>query len=78
MEYSLLIIVLALLVVVTNIIVQVIKNVSGIKERPTRIVATIVAVLLTMLSFEAYCEINGIVVTWYHIVASFIVGIIVA
>ena len=48
MNYSTLVIVLAVLVLVTNIIVQLVKDISCLKERPTKVVALIVSVILTV------------------------------
>lgn len=78
MTYSLIVMVFALLVVVTNIIVQVVKSISGIKDKPTKIIATVVGIFLTVASLVAYCEINSIAITWYYIVSSVVIGVIVA
>ena len=78
MNYSTLVIVLAVLVLLTNIIVQLVKDISCLKERPTKVVALIVAIVLTVCATVAYFQINSLVLTWYIIVASLIVGFIVA
>nr|DAZ23058.1 MAG TPA: holin [Caudoviricetes sp.] len=61
------------LVVVTNIIVQVLKNLTWDKL-PTNILAVIVSMVLTLVAFFAYCQISGIAVAWYMVVAAVIVG----
>ena len=78
MNYSTLVIVLAVLVLVTNIIVQLVKDISCLKERPTKVVALIVAVILTVCTTVAYFQIKSLVLTWYIIVAAVIIGFIVA
>ena len=78
MNYSTLVIVLAVLVLVTNIIVQLVKDISSLKERPTKVVALIVAVILTVCTTVAYFQIKSLVLTWYIIVAAVIIGFIVA
>lgn len=61
------------LVVVTNIIVQVLKNLTWDKL-PTNILAVIVSMVLTLVAFFAYCQICGIAVEWYMVVAAVVVG----
>lgn len=71
-------IILAVLVIVTNIIVQVIKSFSGLKDKPTKVVATVVAIILCVGATIAYCQIANVVLAWYTVVASIILGFIVA
>lgn len=61
------------LVVVTNIIVQVPKNLTWDKL-PTNILAVIVSMVLTLVAFFAYCQICSIAVEWYMVVAAVVVG----
>lgn len=61
------------LVVVTNIIVQVLKNLTWDKL-PTNILAVIVSMVLTLVAFFAYCQISSIAVTWYMVIAAVVVG----
>lgn len=61
------------LVVVTNIIVQVLKNLTWDKL-PTNILAVIVSMVLTLVAFFAYCQICSIAVGWYMVVAAVVVG----
>lgn len=78
MEYvSTLITIIGVLVALTNIIVEVIKKITWDKI-PTNIVATLVAEVLTLVSFFAWTSIKGIEVVWYYIVAAVVVGIMVA
>ena len=61
------------LVAVTNIIVQVLKNLTWDKL-PTNILAVIVSMVLTLVAFFAYCQICSIAVEWYMVVAAVVVG----
>ena len=63
--------ILGVLVALTNVIVQVVKKATWDKL-PTNILATIVAMALTLAAFFA-CQIRVVVMTWY-IVAALIVG----
>lgn len=72
-----LIIIIGALVTMTNIIVEVVKKLTWDKL-PTNILATIVAMLLTMVAFFAYTSYAGLTIVWYWVVAAFIVGIFVA
>lgn len=77
LDMSTLLIIVAALVAVTNIIVQVLKQVTW-KKLPTNILVVIVAVVLTLVIGAAYAQINVIAILWYHVVAAIIVGIFVA
>lgn len=72
-----LILIIGALVTVTNIIVEVVKKLTWDKL-PTNILATIVAMVLTMVAFFAYISYAGLTIVWYWVVAAFIVGIFVA
>ena len=65
------------LMVVTNIIVEVLKKLVGGKV-PTNILAFAVAMIVTLLAFLAVCQIVGIAVVWYMVVGAIILGIFVA
>ena len=70
---SVLLSIIGALVVVTNIIVQVLKNLTWDKL-PTNILAVIVSMVLTLVAFLAYCQICSIAVEWYMVVAAVVVG----
>ena len=69
--------VIGVLVVLTNIVVQVLKKVTWGKL-PTNILAVIVSMVFTLAAFFAYCEINAITVVWYMVFAAVVLGILVA
>lgn len=73
-KYAVLVLILSILVIVTNIIVEVIK---GLKL-PTKLLTTIVAIILSVGSWLAYCAMFKIDVVWYTVAASVIMGFVVA
>ena len=76
-DWSLILSIVGVLVVITNIIVQVLKKLTWDKL-PTNILATLVALLLTLAAFFAYCQIKSITVVWYMIAAAVVLGFFVA
>lgn len=66
-----------ILMVITNIIVQVLKKLTWDKL-PTNILAFIVAMAVTLLVFFAACEILALTVTWYMVAAAVALGVFVA
>lgn len=77
LDISVIVSIIGGLVVVTNIIVQVLKKATWDKL-PTNILALLVAIVLTVAAGIAYCQIQAIVLTWYMLVAFFVVGFMVA
>ena len=69
--------IIGVLVALTNIITQVLKKATWDKL-PTNILALIVAVLLTVAAGITYCQIKAMPLTWYLIVALFVLGFMVA
>ena len=65
------------LMVVTNIIVEVLKKLTWGKL-PTNILAFAVAMIVTLLAFFAACQIMGVAVTWYMVVGAIVLGVFVA
>lgn len=75
-EYgSILLTVIAVLVFVTNIIVEVIKGL--IPKIPTNIVAVIVSLIVTVLALYIICAVLEITVMWYYAVGAVVLGIFV-
>ena len=68
--------VLAGLVFAVNIIVEVIKK--NFPKFPTTLLATIVSIVITVVSFFAWSGYTGFVVHWYHIVGALVMGLFVA
>ena len=69
--------VVLVLMVVTNIIVEVLKKLTWGKL-PTNILAFAVAMIVTLLAFFAACQIMGVAVTWYMVVGAIVLGVFVA
>lgn len=70
--------IVGILAFVVSVIIEVIKNVSFLKNIPTDLVVIVLSEVLTVLSFLAYMSYNSIAVTWYLAVGSFISGFFVA
>lgn len=77
LNLSVILSIIGVLVVLTNIIVQVVKKVTWGKL-PTNILAVIVSMALTLLAFFAYCQIKAITVVWYMVVAAVVLGFMVS
>lgn len=69
--------IVGILVVLTNIVVQVLKKAIWGKL-PTNILAIIVSMVLTLVAFFAYCQIKTIAVVWYMVVAAVVLGFLVS
>lgn len=77
LNLSVILSIIGVLVVLTNIIVQVVKKITWGKL-PTNVLAVIVSMALTLMAFFAYCQIKTIVVVWYMVVAAVVLGFLVA
>lgn len=77
LNMSVIISVIGALMVLTNIVVQVIKKATWDKL-PTNVLVVVVALVLTLAAFFAYCSIKSITVAWYMIVAAVVVGFMVS
>lgn len=77
LNWSAVISIIGVLVALTNIIVQVVKKAVWDKL-PTNILAVIVSMALTLVTFFAYCQIKAIAVVWYMVAAAVVLGFMVA
>lgn len=77
LNWSVVISIIGVLVVLTNIIVQVLKKLIW-DRLPTNILAIIVSMVLTLVAFFAYCQIKAIAVVWYMVAAAVVLGFLVA
>lgn len=66
------------LVVLTNITVQVVKQAIPNSKFPTNFVAVVVALVLTVLAYFVWASWSETPIVWYYVVASVVVGILVA
>ncbi len=69
--------IVGILVVLTNIVVQVLKKATWSKL-PTNILAVAVSIVLTLVVFFAYCQIKAITVVWYMVAAAIVLGFMVS
>lgn len=76
-DFATLLPIIGAITVLTNIIVQVLKQVTKDKL-PSNLVALAVAMVLTLGAGAAYAQIKGITITWYLVVAAVVVGFMVA
>lgn len=76
-DWSAVLSIVGVLVVVTNIITQVLKKLTWDKL-PTNILAVLIAMALTLVAFFAYCETQGVAIVWYMVVAAVVMGFFVA
>ena len=77
MAISVILPVVLVLMVITNIIVEVLKKLTWGKL-PSNILAFAVAMAVTLLVFLAACQIMGVAVVWYMVAGAIILGIFVA
>ncbi len=77
LDMSVVLSIVGVLVVLTNIIVQVLKKATWSKL-PTNILAVAVSMVLTLVAFFAYCQIKAIAVVWYMVAAAIVLGFMVS
>ena len=65
------------LMIVTNIIVEVLKKLTW-ERLPTNILVFVVAMAVTLLAFLAACQIMGVRILWYMVAGAVVLGIFVA
>ena len=76
-DLSTLLLIVGTLMGVTNIITEVLKQITWNKV-PTNALVVIIAEVLTLASGAAYAEICAVPIVWYHIVAAVVLGLFVA
>lgn len=76
-DWSAVLSIVGVLVVITNIITQVLKKLTWDKL-PTNILAVLIAMALTLAAFFAYCQIKGLAIVWYMMAAAVVMGFFVA
>lgn len=69
--------ILGVLAFATSVIVQAIKDISGLKGFPTQLVTLVVAEIITTMSLLAGCAYYSIYVVWYYIFGAIITGFFV-
>ena len=66
--------VFGILALIVAVIVQTIKELPGLKDVPTSLVALIVSEIITVLVVLAWCDYNLIIICWYYVFGSVICG----
>lgn len=77
MDLSAILGIVGVLVALTNIIAQVLKKMTWDKI-PTNCLVIIISMVLTLAAFFTYCQISGITITWYMVIAAIVLGFLVA
>lgn len=77
LNWSVLISIVGVLVVLTNIITQVLKKVTWDKL-PTNVLVIVISMVLTLVALFAYCQIEAITVAWYMVAAAVVLAFLVA
>ena len=70
--------VLPLLVALTNMLTNVIKGLCQVSADHAKLIAPLVAELLTLLATAAYLEIFNVAATWYWYAGGAVAGLVVA
>ena len=68
---------IGVLAFLVSIIVQVIKELPGLKNIPTSIVALAASLVLCPIALMVLCTYMKIVITWYYVFASFLAAFVV-
>ena len=68
---------IGILVILTNIIVEVLKKITWDKF-PTNILVVIISLILTLVSFFAYTNYKNLTIEWYYVVGAIVIGFLVA
>lgn len=77
LNWSVILSIVGVLVVLTNIIAEVLKKMTWDKV-PTNILVIVISMVLTLVAFFAYCSVKSIAVAWYMVVAAIVLGFLVA
>ena len=68
---------IGVLAFLVSIIVQVIKELPGLNQIPTSIVALVTSLILCPMELVILCTYYKMVITWYYIIASVVAAFIV-
>ena len=72
-------VIIGILVVFVNIITEVVKKIWNFKSTESlNVFVTLLSIVVTIASFLAYWQINGLTITWYIFVAFIVIGFMVA
>lgn len=69
--------VFGVLALIVAVIVQTIKELPGLKDVPTSLVALIVSEIITILGVLCWCDYHVIIIVWYYVFGAVIAGFFV-
>lgn len=70
--------ILGALAFAVSLVVEVLKELPGIKKIPTKLFVVIISLIVTVVALCIYSAIKGIAVLWYHIVLAVFAAFVVA
>ena len=77
LDISMLLMIVAALVALTNIITQVLKKITW-EKLPTNALVLLISMALTLVAFFAWCQVKAVAVAWYMVAAAVVLGFMVA
>ena len=76
-KLSVLFIIFGVLVILTNIITQLLKQIVNREKFPAQVLCLVISEVLSIASVIAYCQIYNVVITWYMIFGTVVIGLVV-
>lgn len=70
--------VLGVLAFIVSLIVEVLKELPGIKKIPTKLFVIIISLIVTVVALFVYSEMQGIIVLWHYVVLAVFTAFVVA
>lgn len=70
--------VLGALAFAVSLIVEVLKELPGIKKIPTKLLVIIISLVVTIVALFVYSAIKGIAVLWYYVVLAVFAAFVVS
>ena len=70
--------ILGALAFAVSLIVEVLKELPGIKKIPTKLLVIIISLIVTVVALFAYSAMQGITVLWYYVVLAVFAAFVVA
>lgn len=77
MDTAVILTVIGVITAITNMLVQVLKQVTW-ESVPTNLIVLCVAQALTLIAGGAYAQVQGIAIAWYMVCGAVVVGFLVA
>lgn len=74
---STILLIIAVLVFLSNVIVEVLKKLMPEKV-PSNLIAVVVSMALTLVAFFCCCSYYSVVIKWYYVIAAIVIGFMVS